>query len=449
MVDLNKELIKYVKKNDFGKVLRYFERGANANSVDGRGKSALHYAVLNQSTEMCEWLIDNGADPNNFAVHPAYYPILMAIKLNDIKLIEYLIRNGALLKIDISKNISDVIGCNPLNMISEDGLNYMVDPIRNAINIDNSSESIIRTVKTLIEYGAVVTEFALNDAIVYKKKEVVEFFLSEGINQEPSSKNNSRTSVGEAIRMNEPEILRLLLENGADANCITEEGTELYKAVEAKNYECAKILLEYGADVNFEALFSETYGSFEDDPDGYEEIEEWTLPSPFMLAIKNGNQKIVELMLGHGAELNKKLKETSFSIYHDCIMCGIRDDIDDNEFANIEWSVNDCRLPKNLSVITKEYQFANISPAEYLHLIIKLFDAIARKYKGELLRFGKIFNEKYTPMYHHIISNGAYIREKIQKIDFEKIDISSGQWSTLKFVNGKRKDGYKPLKKQR
>lgn len=48
MVELNKELIKYVKKNDFVKVLRYFERGVNANSLDGRRKSTLHYAVLNQ-----------------------------------------------------------------------------------------------------------------------------------------------------------------------------------------------------------------------------------------------------------------------------------------------------------------------------------------------------------------------------------------------------------------
>ena len=51
-----------VRKGDEEKVRNLLESGANANEVDDNGDNALHWAVFCGHTDLCEVLLQRGAD---------------------------------------------------------------------------------------------------------------------------------------------------------------------------------------------------------------------------------------------------------------------------------------------------------------------------------------------------------------------------------------------------
>ncbi|MBI4852851.1 MAG: ankyrin repeat domain-containing protein [Acidobacteria bacterium] len=82
-----------------------------------------------------------------------------------------------------------------------------------------------------------------------------------------------------------PEIIYLLLKNGANVNVDNENGwTPLMEAVSQNDLDTTSLLIDYGADVNA----SNSIG--------------WT---PLMQASRNGNLDIVELLLNKNADVNK------------------------------------------------------------------------------------------------------------------------------------------------
>lgn len=93
----------------------------------------------------------------------------------------------------------------------------------------------------------------------------------------------------QASRNNEVELVRLLLEIGADINQANSVGeTPLYVASEAGHEHIVRILLENGADVN---------------KAGYDE------QTPLMMAVEMGHEEVVEILLEYGANLDAKTNE--------------------------------------------------------------------------------------------------------------------------------------------
>jgi hypothetical protein len=88
-----------------------------------------------------------------------------------------------------------------------------------------------------------------------------------------------------AARKDSP-VLSILLERGADVKTSTREGnTPLHYAVEDDRFDNVVTLLQYGSAVNFCNYRGET---------------------PLLMACRNLNQKIIELLLQHGADPNRQ-----------------------------------------------------------------------------------------------------------------------------------------------
>ena len=81
------------------------------------------------------------------------------------------------------------------------------------------------------------------------------------------------------------EIVKLLIENGADINKSNNDGwTSLYLAVNKRHLEVIKLLIENGADINK----SNNNG--------------WT---PLNIAANNGHLEIVKLLIENGADISE------------------------------------------------------------------------------------------------------------------------------------------------
>lgn len=117
-----------------------------------------------------------------------------------------------------------------------------------------------------------------------------------------------------AIRNNDVEKFRTLLDKGVSPNAVYYEKPVLYTAVYYKRLDLVKLLLEAGADPNTKYRRDTILEIAVDD--GLTKIVEVLLgagadpnykslhSSPLMSATHNGNEKIVQILLNHGADPN-------------------------------------------------------------------------------------------------------------------------------------------------
>lgn len=189
--------------------IRYLEKKINydnIDSIDHRGRTPLHHAIMGNQLEAVIYLISKGANKDALDIS-GVTPLIYAIVEGNKVIIQYLIN----------------LGCNP------DGLS------------ENSITPLCTAVK-LYHYN------------------IVELLLKSGSDVNKSSYGNRSAlyySVDNLI------ITKKLLEHKADINVFTEDlklndGTILYgesvlhRGIFHQNIEVIKLLLENGADINID-----------------------------------------------------------------------------------------------------------------------------------------------------------------------------------------------------
>ena len=246
-------LIKCVKSGDRQLAKSLIDKGANINfkgDADSSHSTPLDYAIQNGDFEMADLLFENGATIGA----PAFIE----------KVITYI---GS--KMDIE------------------------DPsLSSHLNID---------VQKFMEYGARIKWTENNMwldgsplhvlATIMDSEHLVLKMVQNGIDINIQDQDN-RTPLLRATQFNQFDIVRVLLENGANPNIPSKysyEGNPFHVAIKNKRNEMALLMMKYGANVHVPC--SDLFGQEH---------------HPLHLAILHQNQGMVKALIEHGCDIETK-----------------------------------------------------------------------------------------------------------------------------------------------
>jgi len=236
------------KKDDW--VIRLLEAGADVNQK-GASEALLLEAVRSGRNKLAKILIDHKAvvDVKNKAGET---PLMIVIEKGDSETMLMLMDAGA------RTDATDSKGRSISDRLIEHENAEMVEFFTRKIGTGITDEMVVKAfdsekidlLKGLLEKGGNVEaktgkgERLLKRAVLDKDQSMVDLLLT--FDADPKGE------VLDSLLGGVPEILELLLRNGADANEPLDEdvGLPLSVVLKAQRYDFAEILLRFGADVN-------------------------------------------------------------------------------------------------------------------------------------------------------------------------------------------------------
>ena len=208
---------------------------------------------------------------------------------------------------------------------------------------DNIHEAIIKgnleAVKTILETNVDLVEARDSDnltplllASIHGQTEIVRFLIEKGADIHAGDNENS-TALHNAAAQGHSAVLLLLIDKGARINQCDGNGmTALHFAASYGRPECAKLLLEKGANVNAREINGRT-PLFFNARQGSTQIFQLLLDkgalvdvynnfdrSPLVYALWGGHKDLARLLISKGAEVNKKDTEGYTPLHQDCIV---------------------------------------------------------------------------------------------------------------------------------
>ena len=287
--DINSEFVKAFESGNIPLVKSLLNKGADINTVNNFGGSALTVSLRNNRKTLAKFLIEKGIDIHKIEMIPGpedepYYKsaFIIATEQNDTEMMKLLLKKGA--------KISYQSGCDdsPMSIASK----------------NNNVEAI----KLLIEMGADVNEKVreghtpLLNAACYNSMEVAKILIEEGA--DVNEKVHGRTLLLWALRAGSERTALLLIEKGADIFAKSEHteysflfnheyGNSALHFASAQNLKNVVVLLvERGLDVNYKNSNGST---------------------PLHVA----NSELVSLLVENGSNVNEKNNQGVTRLHRD------------------------------------------------------------------------------------------------------------------------------------
>jgi serine/threonine-protein phosphatase 6 regulatory ankyrin repeat subunit A/serine/threonine-protein phosphatase 6 regulatory ankyrin repeat subunit B len=286
--------------------------GANVNTKDEQGRTALMEAARNGYEKMVQLLIDNGADVRNST---ALIDAVGGYSYDEQKkerIVMMLIRSGA------NVNTKDEWGRTALMEAARNGCESIVQLlIDNGADVKNST-ALISAVGC---YG--------NDED--KKERIVMLLIRSGANVNAKDKQG-RTALMEAARNGCETIVPLLINNGADVKNSTAliDAVESYGNDEDKKERIVMLLIRSRANVNAKDEQGRT-ALLEAARNGYEKMVQLLIDNgtdvnaatmAIRAAVKIGNERIVKLLIDAGADINTYNTSTRNKLLYKALIMG-------------------------------------------------------------------------------------------------------------------------------
>ncbi len=220
------------------------KHGADANKKNEpdpggySGFSPLFAVTFNQDTSIALLLINNGADVNAQMEPLGYSPLWTAVSLKNEPLEKLLIEHGA-------KETPMVADARQPDELKKDLFQTIIDG--DVKKIEQMLDKNPELLHSRIGLGTLLF-FACETG----NREVAAFLIARGADVNERSCGHdifNATPLHVAVLYMDAELVKLLLENGADVNVVSAEpeGTPLLFAVKSGNKEIEKLLLAHGA----------------------------------------------------------------------------------------------------------------------------------------------------------------------------------------------------------
>ena len=259
------------------KIIEYLiNEGADVNHISSFSNSVLINALALGNMEAAKALIKSGADANvkglqliihGISVNWQWTPLMAAAYKGDLGIVKLLIKKGA--------------------NINEKGWSSLPQETETAVDIAAYSGNL-GVMKYLMKKRAVLSKSAIFLSARSGHVYIVEYLLANGFDINAPGPYQSKTLLMEASWWGQGELVEKLIEQGAEVNLINESGyTALCEAISnanedfLKQFDIVQILVENGADVHLTGIFKMT---------------------PLMLAIKSGDQQIIDYLKEKGAK---------------------------------------------------------------------------------------------------------------------------------------------------
>lgn len=248
-----------VASNNTNLVNYMLGKGAHANSFNASGENALFY-IRENNLEMFEVLVNNGADLSHATQNNSTL-LINAARSENYDIVRYLLNNGA------EVNAKDDLG--------HTAFQYIISPYdrnRDLVELFLSKGADVNTRDT--KGGKSLMYYAIES----ESESRIRFLLGLGASVNTLNDSGDRPSV------DDPDIIRLLIEAGADINAMDDrDDTYLCEAIADDNLELAHYLVNKGADVNVGCYFSEP---------------------PLVKAVEKGNLVLVRFLVENGANVD-------------------------------------------------------------------------------------------------------------------------------------------------
>lgn len=375
--------IQVVRNGDILAIKLFLAAGMNVNANSKwEQESALAVAISNGRTEVIDFLLDKGADPNANGGKP----LQKAVSRGSVEVVRKLLEKGA---------------------TSNSGISFII-----ALNADQLEIANLLLAKGIDDPNiAFYGKTALEAAVEKSNAEIVQDLIGRGANPKILVQNSTKSLLMMASEKGNKDIIDALLKGGANVNesfqFPNNPNTSLRSAVENKHFNAVKALLAAGADPNIGYKEGYTYTTVlsiavkEDlvdivgtllenkaDPNAKIVINSEWGSTPLMVAIGNGNIPIAKLLLQHGANINaiSTHQQTSLLIAVD------RNNEDAVKFLIQNGADVNVTLPFDRTILDQAYYFKR-SPS----IINLLVDAggQARHEKGSaVVTFGNSLKSK-------------------------------------------------------
>jgi uncharacterized protein len=284
------------------------KEGADVNSAQGDGTTALHWAALKGNVELASMLLYAGASPRATTRLGGYTPLLMASKNGDAAMVDVLLSNGA------DANDKTTTGVTPLMFAAASGHADAVEALLDKGADVNAKESAknetaltfaaaygrVDVIRLLTSRGADVTATTkVVDLGAYTKEEQDKFAAFAATGAPPNSGVRGAAPAAQGARGAQPAPAAAAGGRGGRAGAanqvagvnrqylynelVSAQGglTPLLLAARQGELDSVKALVDAGADINQVSAGDQT--------------------SPILIATINGRFDVAKFLLEHGA----------------------------------------------------------------------------------------------------------------------------------------------------
>lgn len=267
---------------------QYIESGRDLNLLNSDGESSVNVAVRVGAFDILKLLLDNKAD-QNVVPRNRLHPFVLSANLGHVQMVDLFLTNGGIQEPHLNKALyfaSFVNNHEVCSLLLENGANPEMEIKRfgKALNIAmrRGGEQLIQTYldhgysipfwsvckngmtdlakerlesKNTLELKDDLGRTALHYSVLAKDLEVTNLILKEKLLlDEIDPAENNTTALHHAAKLGTIEIIKALLDHGANVNAIANsKRTALYYAVVSGNEQAVNLLLERGADPNIYA----------------------------------------------------------------------------------------------------------------------------------------------------------------------------------------------------